>query len=191
LITQYFRPDGSNGVELATQPTAVQTTKGDGIFHNGTNPVRVAVGSDDSILTADSAQASGVKWNAPLGQGFIVSKNASQGTITTADVVVTWPVESWDSNSAFASNVFTVPVSGVYDIRIELTATGGNSAVSFFTVVADATVLRTLSETGGTKAFHYALTAGQVLRVLATSNGSYPMTIATGAVFTAVRVSDL
>lgn len=38
------------------------TTKGDLIVHNGTDHVRLAVGSNNQILTADSAQASGVKW---------------------------------------------------------------------------------------------------------------------------------
>jgi hypothetical protein len=38
------------------------TTKGDLIANDGTSDVRVTVGSDDQVLTADSAQSSGVKW---------------------------------------------------------------------------------------------------------------------------------
>jgi hypothetical protein len=41
------------------------TTKGDVTIHNGTNNIRVAVGSDTQVLTADSTQASGVKWATP------------------------------------------------------------------------------------------------------------------------------
>ena len=40
------------------------TTKGDIIVEDGTNAIRVAVGSNDQVLTADSAEASGVKWAA-------------------------------------------------------------------------------------------------------------------------------
>ena len=44
----------------ALSPT---TTKGDIIVDNGTNAIRVPVGSNGTVLTADSAQASGVKWD--------------------------------------------------------------------------------------------------------------------------------
>jgi hypothetical protein len=45
------------------------TTKGDLIVHNGTNDVRLPVGTNDFVLTADSTQASGVKWAAGGGGG--------------------------------------------------------------------------------------------------------------------------
>lgn len=47
----------------ALSPT---TTKGDIIVRDSTNNIRVAIGSNDQVLTADSAQASGLKW-APAG----------------------------------------------------------------------------------------------------------------------------
>lgn len=48
----------------ALSPT---TTKGDIEVHNGTNNVRLGVGADSYVLTADSTQASGVKWAAAAG----------------------------------------------------------------------------------------------------------------------------
>lgn len=41
------------------------TTKGDVIVHDGTNNIRVGVGTNGQVLTADSTQASGVKWATP------------------------------------------------------------------------------------------------------------------------------
>lgn len=43
------------------------TTKGDLIAHNGTNDVRLAVGTNGYVLTADSTAASGVAWAAATG----------------------------------------------------------------------------------------------------------------------------
>ncbi len=40
------------------------TTKGDLVVHNGTTNVRLPVGSNTQVLTADSAQSTGVKWAA-------------------------------------------------------------------------------------------------------------------------------
>jgi hypothetical protein len=48
---------------------APTTTKGDIIVHNGTANVRVPVGTNGHVLTADSAEASGVKWAAAGGGG--------------------------------------------------------------------------------------------------------------------------
>ena len=46
----------------------IQTTKGDLVVVTGASPpVRLGVGANDTLLTADSAQASGVKWAAAAG----------------------------------------------------------------------------------------------------------------------------
>lgn len=39
------------------------TTKGDVLAHNGTNNVRIGVGSNGQVLVADSAQSAGVRWD--------------------------------------------------------------------------------------------------------------------------------
>lgn len=49
---------------------APTTTKGDLIVSNGSDNIRRAVGSDGQVLTADSAQADGVKWATPSAGGI-------------------------------------------------------------------------------------------------------------------------
>lgn len=50
----------------ALSPT---TTKGDLIVSNGSDNIRVAVGSDNQILIADTSQASGVRWGSATSAG--------------------------------------------------------------------------------------------------------------------------
>jgi hypothetical protein len=47
---------------LAFDALSPLTTKGDIVSNDGTNDVRVAVGANGTVLTADSAEAAGVKW---------------------------------------------------------------------------------------------------------------------------------
>jgi len=53
---------GQTSQTAAFDALAPTTTKGDVIVHNGSDNIRVAVGANGQVLTADSAQASGVKW---------------------------------------------------------------------------------------------------------------------------------
>jgi len=78
------------------------TTKGDVIVEDGTNAIRVAVGSNDQVLTADSAQASGVKWATPSGGGG--------GTENPADATWKYVREDFMTNAGLpygAMNLFS------------------------------------------------------------------------------------
>ena len=65
---------GTNGTTATTgfnnlSPT---TTKGDVIAHNGTNNVRLPVGTNGYLLVADSAQSTGLNWtNSPSFTGTV------------------------------------------------------------------------------------------------------------------------
>jgi hypothetical protein len=61
------------------------TTKGDIAVHNGTNNVRLAVGTNNYVMMADSAQAAGVKWALPdltAMTGILPVANGGTGTAT-------------------------------------------------------------------------------------------------------------
>jgi hypothetical protein len=60
------------------------TTKGDLVVHNGTTDTRLAVGTDTFVLTADSTQATGVKWAAASGGGGSITVQDEGTTLTSA-----------------------------------------------------------------------------------------------------------
>lgn len=75
---------GQTSQTAAFDALAPTTTKGDIVVHNGTDNIRIPVGTDGQLLSADSSQASGVKWIAgssvpPTVQTF----TTGSGTYTT------------------------------------------------------------------------------------------------------------
>jgi hypothetical protein len=58
---------GQTAQTAAMDALSPSTTKGDILVDDGTNVIRLAVGSNDQVLTADSGEASGTKWAAASG----------------------------------------------------------------------------------------------------------------------------
>ena len=80
-------------VEGGIQPTIVDA-KGDLITATAADtPARLAVGANDTVLTADSTTATGIKWAAPAGGGKVLqvvnAKTDTNVTSTTASYVDT------------------------------------------------------------------------------------------------------
>lgn len=68
---------------VATGTTSPLTTKGD-VWGYSTTNARVPVGADNTVLTADSTQALGVKWATPSSGGMtLLSTTNLSGTSTT------------------------------------------------------------------------------------------------------------
>ena len=56
------------------------TTKGDLIVSDGTDNVRLPVGTDNYVLTADSTQTSGIKWALATGSGATITNDTTTAT---------------------------------------------------------------------------------------------------------------
>src|ERR1041385_4719167 len=63
------------------------TTKGDIVAYNGTNNVRLAVGTDGQCMTAASSQATGLQWASCTGGTVTVSNGGTGATSLTGAVI--------------------------------------------------------------------------------------------------------
>jgi hypothetical protein len=110
------------------------TTKGD-LFTFTTVDARLGVGTNGQVLTADSTEATGLKW-ASAGAGFVGCRayaTTDQTMNNGASVVFALDAENYDTNG-FHSTVtnnsrITIPAGkgGYYNITATVTYTGGTA----------------------------------------------------------------
>ncbi len=98
-------------VEGGIQPTIVDA-KGDIIAATAADTVsRLAVGANDTVLTADSSTATGLKWAAVASgstfAGAAAYKDANQSISTGAYTLITFPAENFDTNSYHSTSTNT------------------------------------------------------------------------------------
>lgn len=128
------------------------TTKGDIIAENGTNAVSFNVGTDGQVLTADSAEATGLKWVDPSAGGTAITKNQITHGFSLLDAIyhngTIWVKAQADDGDTLAEYV----VSEVVDVdnftankfgQITATAHGKTVGEHYFlsdTVAGDSTI---------------------------------------------------
>jgi hypothetical protein len=149
------------------------TTKGDVIVHNGSDNVRVAVGSNTQILVADSADAEGLKWAAREPSKSITVEDPTSSedisvfftnkAITISEIravlvgsaspSVTWTIRHGTDRSAAGAEVVT---GGTTTTSI---STGSDVTVfNDATIVADSFVwLETTAQSGTVDELHITI----------------------------------
>jgi hypothetical protein len=78
----------SGSVWVAVGGGSPLTTKGD-LYTFSTVDARLAVGANDTVLTADSAEATGLKWASPTGTNYSYSLINAGGTALTGASTIT------------------------------------------------------------------------------------------------------
>ncbi len=88
-------------------------TKGDVLVRDGTNNIRLAVGTDGQVLSADSSQASGLKWMIP-----------TNGTVTNVTGSAPIVVTTGSTTPAISVNVATAASLGVVQVGAGIAVNG-------------------------------------------------------------------
>jgi hypothetical protein len=106
-------------------PATIIDAKGDLIAGTAADTAaRLAVGTNGQVLTADSAEATGLKWaTAGASSGPAFSARAATGQNVTANTAtkVTFGTEDFDTAGNFASSRFTPTTAGYYQINCSVT----------------------------------------------------------------------
>jgi len=117
-------------IEGGIQPTLLDA-KADLITATANDtPARLAVGANDTVLTADSTTATGLKWATPGGgstySGCSAYRSTSQTLTAGAYTAIQWNAEYWDTNTFHDNSTnesrFTVPSgkAGYYSYKFNL-----------------------------------------------------------------------
>ena len=103
--------DDSNAIQ-----NSIVDAKGDIVAASGNDtPARLAVGANDTVLTADSAQATGLKWATPSTGGMTL---ISTTTLTGASVTLSSIPQTYNALKIYVRNFKPANDGEVLDMRM-------------------------------------------------------------------------
>lgn len=118
---------GQTTAVAAFDALAPTTTKGDLIVNNGTDNIRLAVGTDTHVLTADSTQASGVKWAAASGGGSALTVKDEGTTLSSAVTSIDFTGAGVTATNTGGAVSVAVTSGGISSADIQEFTTAGTS----------------------------------------------------------------
>jgi hypothetical protein len=97
LAFTWIDSDDTNAIQ-----NAIMDAKGDLIAATAADtPSRLAVGANDTVLTADSAEATGMKWATPAGSALVgcaLSLSSAVSLSNGSGVIINWDTELFDTD---------------------------------------------------------------------------------------------
>ncbi len=109
------------------------TTKGD-VYTYSTTDARLAVGANDTVLTADSTAATGLKWATPSGSTATIAQIAT-GTLSGASVTIS-SLSAYDQLFIQLTNVYMSTDTGM-SVLINNNTGASNYSWNGFSINAD------------------------------------------------------
>lgn len=150
------------------------TTKGDLIANNGTNDIRVPVGTDGFVLSADSGEASGIRWIA----GGLTNPMDSPGDLIVGGIAgAATKLDSGAANTLLTNATADTPSWSVSPTIEGLTIDLANPGIGGLDIVTGATNVARLRDStagAGTEGFLQLFTGGtETIRLRAAVGDSY------------------
>jgi hypothetical protein len=157
---------GASAPEWTASPASTLTAKGDILAASAANTIaRLAVGSNDTILTADSSESTGIKWAAAAGGGKILQVVVDYGSVqysTTSSTLQTINDPVVSITPANSSNKILIlggivgynPAGDMFIIDLQRAISGGattsglsgeNHGMGFIEASAQITVQQTVT----------------------------------------------
>ena len=125
----------SGDVTVTNSMATAMTTKGDLVPATGSGAfARLGVGANDTVLTADSTAATGMKWATPASStptfvGASVYSTADQTINTATDTALTWSDELFDTDGFHSTSTntsrMTIPAGKAGKYLVAGTSTWG------------------------------------------------------------------